>query len=169
MAIDAVQNNNSGRISVLGSAVFGGLAGYSLKWALPVTSQEKKGDYFESKTEEIRTNVRAAKSKAIGGIKDLPVKDEAAENLLSLLDGINFRYTALKAKNLPEESVHKIMELKAGVDYEARKVLIVGIEERTAYLKKMRPTNPFVLIGACIALMFALLHNAINQNSPEEA
>lgn len=41
MAVDVVQNNNSGRINYLDSIALGAIGGYALKWAIPVTSQEK--------------------------------------------------------------------------------------------------------------------------------
>jgi len=66
MVVSPVQNNNNNKVSYVKSAAIGALAGYSLKYLLPITSQEKD-EVFISEMNKIKAKAKGNTLKELEG------------------------------------------------------------------------------------------------------
>jgi len=70
MAVSPVQNNSNKNVSYAKSAAIGALVGYSSKYLLPISSQEKD-DSFVSEMTKIKVNAKSNTLKIIEGERGL--------------------------------------------------------------------------------------------------
>lgn len=159
MAVEAIQKNNtynSGKMSVAGSAVVGALAGYSLKWALPITHQEKD-ERYKLELKKINTEARLARNaekKLIAGSKldgaDTFVKMNKKHKLI-----------ASEIEKLEGPEKDNVKALFNRINSAGFKVKAEGKKALKSFTKGIRSTGVFVTagIGACVAVAF--IHNVL--------
>lgn len=161
MAVSAIEKNkthNSGNISYLKSMTFGALTGYVLKYALPITPQERD-ENFKTALNEIKLRAQQAKIDEI-----MLIKEEKNE-----LEGADFfnRKKNQKFKLSEIKNNEKVMKLIRRVNEKAREVNILGRKKENAYVKNIRPNGTFIFAGAGIALLAAITNNIINKIAEE--
>ncbi len=159
MAVSAIQkdtNNNSHKMSYIQSAATGALIGYSLKWAIPVTPQEKD-EIFNAKLKEISATAQAERLKEFENIKNIEPKTQAKDTFIKLHD--DKKLNEVEIKKLAEPLCTQVMDFKNRVNETAKTVRKVGRKTLNAFTKSIRPTSTFVLTGMGIALCIAFLHN----------
>lgn len=159
MAVCAIQNNSnqkSGKLSYFGSMIIGAISGYSLKWALPITSQEKD-ERYNSELSKIRLNVKKARMDEIEIIRKEASTIPGADEFLKMHDNGKLLYREIKKCNgaLSE----KLMILLTRVNDVAINTRIIGIKTVKSFTKSIRPTGAFLVIGTGIALGIALINN----------
>jgi len=161
MAVEAIQKNNynnSNRMSVAGSATFGALAGYSLKWALPITPQEKDEKYSlelnrinkESRQARNAEKELIASSKLDGADKFVKMNKEG-------------KLTLSEIEKLPDPDNAQVRKLFVRINNAALKSKTEGQKALVNLTKGIRPTSTFVLLGLTIATGIALVHNLVQR------
>lgn len=165
MAVCAIQNNSnqkSDKLSYFGSMIIGAVSGYSLKWALPITSQEKD-ERYNSELSKIRLNVKKARIEEIEAIRKEASTTPGADEFLHMYDNERLIYREIKKYN--GSLSEKLMTLLTRVNDSAIKARTVGIQTVKSFTKSIRPTGGFIAIGAGIALGIALINNISKEAS----
>ena len=161
MAVEAIQKNNtnnSRKMSVASSATIGALAGYTLKWALPVTSLEKDEKYTLGleKIRQVAKQARADEKLAISKSKGAGVDtfNKLDKNGLLNRDEINKLKGAKKTQ--VEELYSRLGKAAIRAKTDGRKAL-------NATTKNLRPVSAFMLAGVAVASGIAFIHNLFHQ------
>lgn len=163
MAITVIQNNsnnNSGRMGYMSSAVLGALSGYSLKWLLPLTTQEKDQNYLDELV-QVKRNAWQAREAEIEKIRNEVPKANGADEFISMYD--NNKLTSFDIKKVDEPLSGKLTALLERINNAALKVKTEGRENLIFQIKKIRPALTFISIGMGIALGIALIHNIFKE------
>lgn len=159
MAVRAIQNDtneNSGKLSYIGSAAVGALGGYSLKWIVPLTANEKD-ERYRSELSKIRLEAKKARMDEFELIKKEASKIPGADEFLHMYDNKKLLYTEIKKRkgSLSEN----LSSLLARVNNSAINARDIGIEKLTSLTKSIRPTGAFIALGIGLALGIALINN----------
>lgn len=162
MAVSAIQNNenNSKNSHFLKSATIGALTGYSLKYLIPITPQEKD-EFYNSAVDDIETKAQKAKFNAI---KKLSSKNNTAigsnDSFARMCNSSNLTQAELEKKlKLPEETIDLIHQ----VNNISKRVSEQGMASLKATIKSIRPTFAFVITGVAIGLGTALTRSISNR------
>lgn len=162
MAVSAIQENNknnSRKMGIIASTAVGGVAGYCLKYALPLNKPEKTDPSYINDLKEIKTNARIAQFEAI---KKSQAEIEGADIFVKMID--EKRINVSEIKKLDEPVAKQVMKLITMVNDEARAALPQGKFKLKAYTKDLRPTGTFIAIGAGASLFIALVNNIFTKN-----
>ena len=135
MAVEVVQNNNSGRISYTKAAAIGAIGGYALKWAIPITTQEKDKRY----------NATLIKIKNIN-LDEVDVFVRLQDNKLS-------------SSKIKEINKILLSEIKNSVKITKK----VAEKFLVAFTKSIRPTKTFVSVGVGLTVGATVIHNIFYQ------
>lgn len=160
MAVSAIQNDNNSNksISYTKSAALGALVGYSLKWALPITPQEKD-ERFNAQIKNISKMAREDRVKAFEEIKNSNNKSLAKDTFVKLHD--ENKLNQAKIAKLKEPLRTQVQGLKNSVNATTRNTRRTGIKALVSYTKSIRSTNAFVLAGMGTTLVYAFFHNIL--------
>lgn len=168
MAIGAIQNNTNNdshkKMSIIKSATAGALVGYSLKWALPITSQEKD-ERFSSEMDALSAKLKAAESKEFENIRNSKRKTVAVDTFIKMYD--EKKLTDNKIKKLQEPLSSEVMDLKNSIGNKTKGIIEVGSKTIKAFTKSIRPTFTFICAGVVAGVAIALVNNIssiINEN-----
>lgn len=167
MSVRAIQNDtneNSGKLSYIGSAIVGAVGGYSLKWGLPVTAQEKD-ERYRDELSKVRIGVKNARMDEVGLIRKEASKIVGADEFLHLYDNNKLIHTEIK--KYQGSLSEKLTSLLARVNNSAIIARDIGIRKIISYTKSIRPTGAFIAIGTGVALITALVHNMYKEVSKE--
>lgn len=165
MVVRAIQNDsneNSGKLSYIGSAIVGAVGGYSLKWALPITSHEKD-ERYNSELLKIKSKMKQARLDEIELIRREALITPGADEFLKIHDKGELLYHEIKKSKV--SLADKLMNLLTRVNDSAIKAKIIGTQTVVAFTKYIRPTWAFVAIGTGIALGSTFIHNIYKQAS----
>lgn len=165
MAVRAIQNDtneNSGKLSYIGSAIVGAVGGYSLKWGLPVTSQEKDERYHDELS-KVRIGVKKARMDEAELIRKEASTIVGADEFLRLYDNKKLIHTEIK--KYKGSLAEKLTSLLIRVNNSAIIARDIGIKKIIFYTKSIRPTGSFIAIGTGVALLIALVHNIYKEAS----
>lgn len=166
MAITAIQNNsnnNSSRMGYMSSAILGALSGYSLKWLLPLTTQEKDQNYRDELV-QVSHNAALARVNEIETIRREASKIQGADEFIRMYD--NNKLTSFDIKKIDEPLSGKLTALLSRINNAAHKIKTEERENLIFRIKKIRPALTFISIGMGIALGIALVHN-ISKETPQ--
>jgi len=160
MTVNAIQKNEytSQKMSYLKSALIGGLSGYALKYALPIT-QHEKDERYSFYLEQLKNQVRESKLKTIEAIRNSQPKTLETDNFIRLVDKKEVKISKIKALESPLSS--QVGEIVNLVNDKGREVRAYGKETLKALTKHIRPTKTFVATGAGIAITTAFIYNTI--------
>lgn len=156
MTVSAVKNRDKPkRISYLESTAAGILVGYSLKYFLPVTSQEKD-EHYKAALKKIKENVRANKLDEINKLKQNP-STPCSDIFLNMHK--NKQINVSKIKSLPESSARHILNIITRINNNAREAMNIEKRALTAKTKNIRPAHIFVIVGGALGLLIAATVN----------
>lgn len=156
MAVSAVKNSDRPkRISYLESTVAGVLAGYALKYILPVTSQEKDEHYIAA-LKTIKANARGAKLEEIAEIKKNPTSP-CSDLFLKMHNNKEIKIS--KIKSLQESSARHILNIITRINNNAREAINIEKRALIAKTKDIRPTHIFIIIGGAVGFLLATTVN----------
>lgn len=162
MSVQAVQKVDNVSVNYPSYVISGGIIGYSLKWILPLTHQEKD-KHFKSELKQTRVKINAARAEEVASIRNKLPHDEATDIFLKLYDENKLNESQLK--KLSEPILDKVLSLRESVNHKAKEALITGRDNLITLTKKIRPTSIFILTGMGIGFATALTINEINSIS----
>lgn len=161
MAVSAIQNNNNNRRykskSYLGSAALGAMTGFSLKWLLPLTPQEKD-EIYSAKLDKLKHDSKLEAIKTVSKSKDA---------------GVDTFNSYIKSKkpysvfNMEKPEKNIIIKFLKSVNKNARALFEEGSDLIVLGIKKIRPAKVFILTGIAIGLASAFVGNVINRMSSQ--
>ena len=157
MAVSAIgknDNTNSGNISYLKSIAVGVLTGYSLKYILPVTLQEKD-EHFNAALNGIKTKAKEAKLQEIEAIKQIKPKTKEADTFIKMHDSNKLSLSEIKKDN-------DVIKLIKKINAKSRNIKIQGRKALNGATKAIRPTGVFLVTGAVVGFAVALTCNILN-------
>lgn len=156
MAVSAVKNsNNPKRVSYIESTAAGALVGYSLKYLLPITSQEKD-EHYKTALKKIKENVRINKLDEINNLKQNPSMP-CSDIFLNMHE--NKQINVSKVKSLQESSARHILNIITRINNNAREAMNIEKRALIAKTKDIRPAHIFIIIGGALGLLIATTIN----------
>lgn len=156
MAIEATQNsNNRGKTSYIGAIAVGSLCGYSFKWACPIIKDEREDLRYKTEFEKVQNKALAARNEEIECIRSEIKKTSGADEFIKLHDK-NAISEIEKAKEPLKSNMESLLKRVEDVAEATKKL---GHNKIDSYTKAIRPTAPFIIIGAATAFIFALGSN----------
>lgn len=163
MALKAVQKTNETPrtpfiLSYTKCAAAGALIGYSLKYFLPVTPQEKD-ENFNAALNEIKVKSKEAELAEVAKIKKL--QSEAADIFIRMYDAK--KLDSSEIGKVKPALVHDVMQFFIRVNDEAKKIEVDELKKLKASIKNIRSTGVFIGIGLTIGLLIAVINNIINR------
>ena len=164
MTVNAIKTNESKpkHASYLKAAALGGLCGYTLKHALPVTPQEKD-EYFDKFLEDLKKQTNETKQKEINAIRNSQNRTLAEDKFISLVDKNEVKMS--KIKEIQEPLASQVMDIITKINDKGRATIASSKEVYKAVTKYIRPANTFIALGAGIALAGAFLYNTLKRFS----
>lgn len=164
MAVIPVQKNEtkSPSVSYIKSAVIGGLTGYTLKYVLPITKEEKD-DFYKSFLEKMHKEVTEAKAKEIEAIRNTKSRTLAEDAFISIVDKHGVKTSEIK--RLKEPLAFDVMKIVSKINEKGKEVKTYEKEVFKAITKRIRPTRTFVGIGVTAALATAFARNVVKKLS----
>lgn len=155
MALEAVQKNNS-RTSYVKAAAIGALTGYSLKYLLPVTPQEKD-ENFKTELKAVKASAKKVKSAQIETIRKSKNKSSATDTFIRMYD--NKKLTPAQINKLNKPLKKELFETIKKINKAGRIKKANARETLTALTKHIRPTSVFVITGLAFGLVIAIFNN----------
>lgn len=156
MAVSAVKNSDRPKkISYLESTAAGILVGYSLKYLLPITSQEKD-EHYKSALRKIKENVRINKLEEINALKQNP-SAPCSDVFLKMYDDKQINIS--KVKSLQESSARHILNIITRINNNAREAMNIEKRALIAKTKDIRPAHIFIIVGGALGLLTATTIN----------
>ena len=151
------EKNDTRNMNYTMPTLTGAIAGYSLKWALPLTQREQD-ENFKAECKEIRKLARIARDNEIKLIKSEINTTPGADKFIRIYNkGITKLHKEIKRAKKPlKDNLKNILIRISHAKSEANSI---GRDKLIAYTKKIRPTPAFIAIGAAIGLLFPLVHN----------
>lgn len=137
MAVEVVQKNtNSGKINYIDAAAIGAIGGYTLKWAIPITPQEKDKRY--------NTTLVAIEKKN--------------------LDGVDVYIRLQDEKKLSPTEIKQIKQiLSEKFNNNVLKTKELGKQVLVSFTKSIRPTKTFLLLGTGLTVGTAIIYNIFKE------
>lgn len=153
MALREVQSNQGSYQgpSILTPTVIGGLSGYAAKWLLPLNSAEKDGEY-NAALDNLHEIGQKARNEEIEAIRAIKHQIEGRDEFIRSVD----------AKEVKPNLSWPAKDLLARVENRAEEAKNSHLDELTTKLKRLRPAETFILLGAGIGLAFGLLRSSLS-------
>lgn len=176
MRTEAIQGHDKRR-TVLGplgaGAAIGAAGGYALKYAYPITPDEKQTDEYIKVMDKInkqKTEYNFRTEKYINSIKEKPLRSVAEDEFVKMFDGLKEGdhvgtkriRTALNnmQKNKPGEIFEFKRLCKASSEI-ADKTAKQCINAYNLVTKHIRPTSFFLISGAVVGAIIALINDVM--------
>lgn len=168
MALDAVQKNknNSGQMSYIKATAIGALTGYSLKYILPISPQEKD-ENFKTALKNNRLKAKKAKLAAIENIKNSKNQSAINDTFIRMYDKKQLKPSLIN--KLENHLRGGILEIIKTVNEIAKFEKLNGKKDLIAITKSIRPTGTFIAIGFIFGFVVALINNISNKVSAENS
>ena len=164
--IRASEPSKNNTINVPLSAAIGGVSGYALKYALPVTTEDlneftnhQYQNIINEKTAKTRKNflksIKAEAQKAPDNkVLDIFIKSQSKDKEVA-------KQALAQRKTLPETALKELAEIRNNL---ASKIKVA--RQTTTYLlsssaKNARPASIFVVPGVILGMVFAFIYNVI--------
>lgn len=159
MPVDAIDDRNAKLLSgtsYIGAALTGAVSGYALKWAIPLTRQEKDETYAAGMSQSRRDYWVARKSE-IEEIRKSKNKIECADLFIKLNDENKLTLAQIQKAKAPVYDklmilFNRINEVGLVAKIEGKRIIKIRI-------KDLRPTFVFILLGTGFGLGIALIKN----------
>lgn len=162
MALDAVQKSpdSPNKVSYLKASAIGALTGYSLKYIIPVTHQEKDENY-NSALKEIKVKVRKMKAAEVDKIRKSTNKTELTDTFIRMHDSKKLLPSNIRKLKSPLKD--DLLDMVKRLNEEARENMAIEKRNLNAMTKSIRSTAVFVSIGIGAGLLIALVTNIIKR------
>lgn len=162
MALDAVQKSpdSPNKVSYLKASAIGALTGYSLKYIIPVTHQEKD-EAYNSALKEIRLKTRKMKAAEVEKIRKSPNKTELTDTFIRMHDSKKLLPSNIRKLKSPLKD--DLLDMVKRLNEEARENMAIEKRNLNAMTKSIRSTAIFVSIGIGAGLLIALVTNIIKR------
>lgn len=180
MKVDAIQGNDT-RQSVISQitkgAAIGAVSGVVFQYTYPVTSEEKKLDEYVSNTKKINNQKSAydfRTKKYLDSIRSKEPKSLAQDEFIKLFDGLKDG-EHVKKSNI-RKAIETIKDKKPSDLFEFKKLCKTSSEIAEQAAKKAisaynlitkhnRPTGFFLVTGAVVGAIIAMINNIIKVDS----
>lgn len=168
-AINSYDDNGMLSTVVTSSAVGAGL-GYTSKYLLPITEQERDANYKKI-VKIARSEAINSKKDAIDEIRNVKKKSLAQDTFIKMIDNkekINTKTIKSKIKQLGGPESVDAMEFRniiANINESAAKLSKQCISIYEGVIKRIRPTSPFVVVGAIAGLFAGVTQNVFKSNN----
>lgn len=159
MALEAVQNTKNNNFANTGyweAASFGAVCGYSLKYLMPVATQEKDENYTNA-LKEVNLKAKKAKLAEINNIRKSKFNSDATDTFIRMYDAK--KLTPTKIRKIKESLREDLINVIRNVNEVARDKKINGKKDIDAITKNIRPTGVFVIGGLIVGLSIAIINN----------
>lgn len=168
MAVNAIQKNkdNPPRMGYIKSIVAGSVAGYALKYVLPVASREKTDQSYKESLRQIRMETKRNKINSINEIRNSKTKTQSEDLFIKMYD--NKEINAAKMKSLQDPQKTDIKNIISKINASSKELFKQRQKTINAVTKDIRPTAPFIITGITVALLTAFAYNVINQIAHEK-
>ena len=164
--IKASEPSKNNKINIPLAAAIGGVSGYALKHALPVTIEdlnEFTNHQYQKMIEEKTTKTRNKFLKSVEKEAKRAPENKALDIFIkSQSEDKEIAKQALKErKNLPKEALKQLTEIRNNL---ASKIKVA--RQTTTFLlsssaKQARPASIFVVPGVILGMVFAFIYNVI--------
>lgn len=162
MSVDAVKRSPDSprQMSYVKASATGALIGYSLKYIIPVTNQEKDENYNAAfKESAIKTKkMKAAEIEKIRASKD---KTELTDTFIRMYDAKTLQPSLIQKLNTPLKD--GLLDMVKSLNEKARENLAIEKRNLNAITKSIRPTAVFVGIGVAVGFVSALIINIVRR------
>ncbi len=170
MAVRAVQrdpNERAGSMSYISSAIIGGISGYTLKWVLPITNQEKDKEFY-AELKDIAKEAFEKKKIEIEKIRTSKPRETFQDEFIKLYDAKKLNITEIR--KLPNSVSDKVMGLFARINEKILGLKTVRKKHLIDSTKGIRPASVFISAGVCAGILIAVISNMIrySYNYPED-
>jgi metal-dependent amidase/aminoacylase/carboxypeptidase family protein len=173
MTIRAIQSNENDNLStVVKASAVGAALGYASKYVLPITTQEREDKNYHETIKIAREQSKKLKGEFIEEIRNIPNRSLAQDQFLKIVDVDKpvIKPSIIKeamAKLGGTDSVNAIefKNILARMNETAIKRANTIISVYEGYVKRIRPTAPFVVAGALTGLFAGVTHNILKTES----
>jgi len=162
MALDAIQKtpNSPNQVSYIKASATGALAGYALKYFVPVTYQEKDENYNDA-LKQNQLDADAKKAASIEQIRQSKNKTELTDTFIRLYDSKKLNPEDIKKLKVPLRD--NLLDMVKKLDETWKESFAIGKKNLNAVTKRIRPTGVFVGVGLVIGFIAALVTNVIRR------
>lgn len=175
MAVRAIQTNENNNLStVVKATCVGATLGYASKYVLPITTQEKEDKNYHETIKIAREQAKKLKGDFIDEIRSIPNKSLAQDQFLKIVDSqeLDIKPATFHSaiETLGGENSVNAIEFKniiSRINEAAIKRANTIISVYKGYLKRIRPTAPFIVAGALTGLFAGVAHNILKTEASE--
>ncbi len=162
MAVDALQKNQNPptQVSYIKYAATGALAGYALKYLIPVTYSERDEDY-NAILQENQDNAAKQKADAIEKIRQTRPKTELNDTFIRMHEAN--KLTPESIKKLESPLKENLLNMFDRLNSQSQEFITKGKRNLDAVTKSIRPTHVFVITGLVIGFLTAVGTNILRR------
>lgn len=162
MAVDALQKkqNSPAQVSYLKYAATGALAGYALKYLIPVTYSERDEDY-NAILKETRDNAAKQKTDEIEKIRHSAKKSELTDTFIRMHDANTL--TPENIQKLESPLKENLLNMLERLNLQSQEFITKGKRNLDAITKSIRPTHIFVGTGLVLGFLTAVSTNILRR------
>lgn len=160
-------------------AVAGAVGGYALKYAYPVTADEKMTDEYikvMNKINKQKTEYNFRTEKYINSIKEKPKRSLAEDEFVKMFDGliegdnVGTKRIRQAISNIQKQKPDELLEFKRickASSEIANKTAQQCINAYNLVTKHIRPTSFFLITGAVVGAVIALVNDILKTDVKE--
>lgn len=162
MAVDALQKsqNSPTQVSYLKYSATGALAGYALKYLIPVTYSERDEDY-NAILKENQKNAAKQKAKEIEKIRQSIKRTESTDIFIRMYDADTL--TSENIKKLESPLKENVLSIFDRLNLQSQEFITKGKRNLDTITKSIRPTHIFVGTGLVLGFVTALGTNILRR------
>lgn len=162
MAVDALQKNQNSptQVSYLKYSATGALAGYALKYLIPVTYSERDEDY-NAILKENQQNAAKRKTDEVEKIRDSEKKSELTDTFIRMHDSETL--TPENIQKLESPLKENLLNMLDRLNSQSQEFITKGKKNLDTITKSIRPTHVFVGTGLAIGFLTAVGTNILRR------
>lgn len=172
MTVQPIQSNsesNSSFKTVVGYTAVGTILGYGAKYLVPATRQEFEESGIKETAKYLEAQqIKKFKTDIINDMKQSKTRTLAQDTFVKLFDNkkgvnyANFNKALNELGGAKSEAGSEFLDLISRVNRFAKNKSAVYTEMYiNSYLKKIRPTVPFLVGGGIIGMLSGMFHNIL--------
>lgn len=162
MAVDALQKNQNSptQVSYLKYSATGALAGYALKYLIPVTYSERDEDY-NAVLKENQENAAKQKADEIEKIRHTSKRSESTDTFIRMYDADTL--TPKNIQKLESPLKENVLNMFDKLNLQSQEFITKGKRNLDAVTKSIRPTHVFIGTGLVLGFLTAVGTNIIRR------
>lgn len=162
MPVNAIQQRETSPANYLKYMAIGSIGGYALKYAAPITPQEKD-DYYKAELKRIGEKRKRIKQDEITELRKANIYPKKAIDTFVKMDDSK-KLNKDELKKLPENLYSKVFDIKKHLDYIVRERIYEDMLNLKTSTKRLRPASVFIFIGAATGAVIALVTNILGES-----